>query len=206
MAYNLAENCNFLFGFFSCTLPQNTIDMDLMVCTLQGIHTFRKDRNTQVTKCSPWGTDVKPFPSLQRKMMESLLQREVIINSFVNRSYQSRPKATPCKKPSHCHPFCQQVKPIQTQGYTHKRTQASNPYQNPKPKKINVGYHPEFMQRIALPQLEQRKKKLQSKPLHLPNQLKHQPFSTKNHPKYCAICSPLGKLCPNESHNSRLAR
>ena len=64
MACELAANCNFLFSFFSCNLPEDTIDVELMVHTLVGIYTFKKDRNTQVIRCSPWGTEVKPFPSL----------------------------------------------------------------------------------------------------------------------------------------------
>ena len=80
MACNLAANCTFLFGFFSCTFLEDTIDMDLMVHTLWGIHTFRKDSNTQVIKCSPCVTEVKPFPSLHRKMTEYLRHREAIAN------------------------------------------------------------------------------------------------------------------------------
>ena len=30
--------------------------MDLKVCTALGIHTYKKGHNTQVIKCSPWGT------------------------------------------------------------------------------------------------------------------------------------------------------
>ena len=90
MGCDLAANCNFLFGFFSGTLPEDTIDVDLTVHTLPGIHTFRKDRNTQAIKYSPWGTKIKPFPSLQRKMMEYLRQR------------------------GNCQLFCQQVIPVQS--------------------------------------------------------------------------------------------
>ena len=74
VACDLAANCSFLFSF-SNNLPEDTIDIEMMVHTLQGIHTFKKDRNIQVTRCSPWGTEVKPFPSLQRKMKEYLRQR-----------------------------------------------------------------------------------------------------------------------------------
>ena len=104
MACNLAKNCNFLFGFFTCSLPEDTNDVDLMVCTLKGIHTFGKHRNTQMTKGSPWGTKVKPFLSLQKKMMEYLRQRQAIANPFANRSYPSRPKPSPFAKSSKATP------------------------------------------------------------------------------------------------------
>ena len=42
MACNLSANCDLIFGILSCNLPEDTIDMDLKVCTLQGIHTFKK--------------------------------------------------------------------------------------------------------------------------------------------------------------------
>ena len=67
MACKLAVNCNFLFGFFSWNLLEDTIDMDIKIQTLCGIVMFKKDRNIQVIKCSPWGTEVKSFPSLQIK-------------------------------------------------------------------------------------------------------------------------------------------
>ena len=70
MVSDLAANCNFLLGYFTCSLLEDTIDVDLTVCTLKGIHTFRKDRNTQLSRCSPWGTEMKPFPSLKKKMTE----------------------------------------------------------------------------------------------------------------------------------------
>ena len=67
MACNLAPNYNFHFGYFSCTLLEDMIDVDITVHMLKGTHTFRKDRSTQVSRCSPWGTEGRPFPSLRKK-------------------------------------------------------------------------------------------------------------------------------------------
>ena len=72
MACKLAANSDLIFGILTCNLPKDTIDMNLKVCPLWGIHTYKKDRRTQVIKCSPWGTEVKPFLSIQRKMAEYL--------------------------------------------------------------------------------------------------------------------------------------
>ena len=96
---------------------------------LQGIHTFKKDRSTQVIRCSTWGTQVKPFPSLQRKMREYLRWRQTIATPFANRSYQARPKATPVRR--------------------HNLVTLTTPNKDKlsKPRKINVGYHPRFKQR-----------------------------------------------------------
>ena len=98
MACELAANCDLIFGILTCSLPEDTIDMDLKVHTLWGIHTYEKDRGTQVIKCIPWGTEVKCFPSLQKKMMEYLRWRKIIATPFANRSYQPRPKATAIRR------------------------------------------------------------------------------------------------------------
>ena len=75
MACELATNCDLISGILTSSLPEDTIDVDLKVHTLWGIHTYKKDRGTQVVKCSSWGTEVNPFQSLQRKMMKYLRQR-----------------------------------------------------------------------------------------------------------------------------------
>ena len=97
MACNLAANCKFLYGF-TCSLSDDATDVDCEVHTLKGIHTFRKNRNTKISRCNPWGTTVKPFPSLKKKMAEYLRQRQTIANPFANRSYPSRPKPSPFAK------------------------------------------------------------------------------------------------------------
>ena len=45
---------------------------------LTGIYTYKKGRSTQFSKYSPWGTEVKPFLLLQKRMMEFLRWRQVI--------------------------------------------------------------------------------------------------------------------------------
>ena len=67
MACKLSANCDLIFGILSCNLLEDTIDVDLKVCTLLGIHMYNKDRCAQVIKCSPWGTEVKPFHHCNRK-------------------------------------------------------------------------------------------------------------------------------------------
>ena len=48
MACDLAPLCNFLYGFFQCQLPEDTIDVEIIVKTMKGIHTFKK----------PWQPDI----------------------------------------------------------------------------------------------------------------------------------------------------
>ena len=68
MACILHPGCNFLHGYFRCQLPTETVDMEVKVKTMQDIHTFRRDRTSQVIKCNPWSTRLCPYPSVVWKM------------------------------------------------------------------------------------------------------------------------------------------
>ena len=68
MACILCPECNFLHGYFRCQLPVETADVEVKVKTMQGIHTFRRDRTSQVIKCNPWSTRLCPYPFLIQKM------------------------------------------------------------------------------------------------------------------------------------------
>ena len=58
----------------------------------RGIHSFRKDCSTQTSTCSPWHTQVRPFPSLRRKMKDYIKEWQAIINPFAaNKEYPTRP-------------------------------------------------------------------------------------------------------------------
>ena len=68
MACILNPECNFLHTYFRCQLPIETVDAEVKVKTMQGIHTFRRDRTSQVIKCNPWSIRLCPYPSLVWKM------------------------------------------------------------------------------------------------------------------------------------------
>ena len=68
MACNLKPPCDFFFGFLWCSLPTDTIDVELNVRTFQGIHTFLKEHTTETATYTLWNRQMKPFPSLQKKM------------------------------------------------------------------------------------------------------------------------------------------
>ena len=92
MACKLLMQCNLVFGILNCKLPEDTIDVVLKVHTLRRIHTFRRDRTTQIIKCSPWEAKVQPYPSLKKKMVEFMWHRRTIAIPFTNRSFQPRIK------------------------------------------------------------------------------------------------------------------
>ena len=99
MVCDLEPQCNFLYGFFTCNLPEDTIDVEVTVHTLKGIHNFRRDCNTQASMCSPWGMQVRPFRSLRKKMKEYIEERQNIINPFSpNREFPNRSVPSPFAK------------------------------------------------------------------------------------------------------------
>ena len=60
--------CNFLHGFFRCKLPVEVVDEEVKITSMQGTHIFRRDRTTQLIKCTPWSTRLCPHPTIIKKM------------------------------------------------------------------------------------------------------------------------------------------
>ena len=63
------------------------------------------------------------------------------------------------------------------------------------PRKINVGYHPEFMQKNWLTTVKAKEAEATKQ---APTPAQPAKASATKSQKYCVICSPSGKLCPNE--------
>ena len=100
MTCDLAPQCNFFYGYFQFALPKNTIDVEVTMETLGGIHNIRKYHSMQSITCSPWGIQVKLFPLLLIKMetfmdekrrIENLFTSAQVLSSFLNK------KTTPTK-------------------------------------------------------------------------------------------------------------
>ena len=68
MACLLQLECNFLHRFFRCKLPVEVVDYEVKVTSMQGMHIFRRDRTTQLIKCTPWSTKLCPHPTIVKKM------------------------------------------------------------------------------------------------------------------------------------------
>ena len=133
--------------------------MDLKVSTLQGIHIYEKDRIT-------WGTEVKLFLSLQKKMAECLNCRQVIATPFANRSYQPRPNPTAMRR----HNLVTLTRP--------------NREKPSQPRKVNVGPLPKATQRnwVIILKAKEAEATIYSQASHLPSQQKHQLLSPLLHP------------------------
>ena len=71
----LQPECNFLHGFFRCKLRVEVVDIEVKITSMQGMHIFRRDWTTQLIKCTPWSTNLHPYPTIIKKM-KTLLEVE----------------------------------------------------------------------------------------------------------------------------------
>ena len=68
MAREICLVCDFIYGSIHTALPTDTVDIELMIWTVKGIYTYRKDHTAESMVFSPLSRTVIPFPSLQRKI------------------------------------------------------------------------------------------------------------------------------------------
>ena len=68
MACLLQPECNFLHGFFRCRLLVEVVDVEVKITSMQGMHIFRRDRTSQLIKCTPWSTRLHLHPTIIKKM------------------------------------------------------------------------------------------------------------------------------------------
>ena len=68
MACLLQPECNFLNGFFRCKLPVEVVDIEVKITSMQGMHIFRRDRMTQLIKCTPWSMRLCLHPTIIKKI------------------------------------------------------------------------------------------------------------------------------------------
>ena len=90
MACLLQPECNFLHGLFRCKLPVEIVDVEVKITSMQETHIFRKDRTTQLIKCTPWSTRLHLHPQIIKKM-KTFLEVEGKISQIPTASSQFRP-------------------------------------------------------------------------------------------------------------------
>ena len=99
MACILQSECNFLRGFFICHLPVEMVDVEVRITSMQGTHTFRRDRTCQIIKYNPWSTRLHPHPTIIKKMKTFLELEGKLGPKFQPQSDQSiptQPITNPC--------------------------------------------------------------------------------------------------------------
>ena len=90
------SQCNFLYGYFQCQLPEDTIGVDVTVWAMKGIHTFKRDYLTQVISYRPWTSQLHPYQSLARKMKTylELKKKQVAGPPHPSTTYPKRPNTS----------------------------------------------------------------------------------------------------------------
>ena len=68
MACLLQLECNFLHGFFRCRPPVEVVDIEVKITSMQGVHIFRRDRMTQLIKCTSWSIRLCLHPTIIKKI------------------------------------------------------------------------------------------------------------------------------------------
>ena len=209
MACKLSVQHDLVYRCLKYALPEDTIDVNH---TLKGIHTLKKDYKSQSTKCSPWGAEVQQYPSLRKKMVEFMHQRQSITTPNANKNYQLK-----TYQPKTYHPKLKTT--------PNKRDLIPLPKPDrsklAKPRKVNI-HKPTFPGVTGNPinWKSTRKSLIQgdidvacsastnlapvkgSQLMNTPST----PLSTSSaapakiteHSKYCATCTPLGKDCPEK--------
>ena len=88
MAKEMSISCDFIQHSLNCTLPENTMDMLLKVCTRLGEHTFREDIYTRTLKYRRWNNKLRPFCSLKKRVAWMFWKRNLYSDSSRGTSIQ----------------------------------------------------------------------------------------------------------------------
>ena len=90
--------CDFIQHNLTCTLPENTMDVLLKVCTRSGEHTFREDVYTRTLKYRRWNNEFRPFRSLKKRVARMFWKR----NSFSDTSKSTSTQTIVNTVPEQC--------------------------------------------------------------------------------------------------------
>ena len=81
---------------------ENSLHLEIKCFNCKKKYTFQHHyifQNTLASTCSPLGMQVRPFPSLRKKMNEYMEERQNILNPFApNREFPNRPVPLPFAK------------------------------------------------------------------------------------------------------------
>ena len=86
----LQPECTFLHSFFRYKFPVEVVDMELKITSMQGTHILRRDRTTQLIKCTPLSTRLHQHPTIIKKM-KTFLEIENKMGPIPTPSSQFRP-------------------------------------------------------------------------------------------------------------------
>ena len=82
-------SCDFIGKQLVCTLPNQTMDVLLKVCTKTGEHTFREDVYMYSLKYRMWNNQLRPFSSLKKRVANIFRKRRSDLDDSRGTSSQS---------------------------------------------------------------------------------------------------------------------
>ena len=91
MACILQPKCNFLHSFFRCHLPVEMVDVEVKITSIQGTHTFRRERTCQLIKCNLFNARLCPHPTIIKKIKTYLELEGKLGPKHQSQSIQFRP-------------------------------------------------------------------------------------------------------------------
>ena len=97
MAKEMNVTCNFIQHNLTCTLPENTMDVLLKVCTRSGEHTFREDVYMRTLKYRRCNNELRPFRSLKKRVARMFWKRNSFSDSSSATSTQTVANMEQCK-------------------------------------------------------------------------------------------------------------
>ena len=97
MAKEMSVSCDFIQHSLNCTLPENTMDVLLKVCTRSGEHTFREDVYTRTLKYRRLNNKLRPFRSLKKRVARMFQKRNLFSDSSRATSTQTIVNTEQCK-------------------------------------------------------------------------------------------------------------
>ena len=89
MAKEMNVKCNFLENNLMCILPEHTMDVLLKVMTRSGEHTFREDVYARTLKYQRWNSELRPFHSLKKRVVNMFRKRNSLSDSRRGTSTQT---------------------------------------------------------------------------------------------------------------------
>ena len=94
MACQLQPECNFMHGYFQCKLLVEVVDVEVKIMSMLGTHLYKRDQTMQVTKCLPWTNNIRPHPTIVKKM-KTFLEVENKMGTMIQSSMPSNQTRPP---------------------------------------------------------------------------------------------------------------
>ena len=91
MASQITPKSEYVFGFLRCGLPEDIIDIDFKIHTIQGFHTYKGECDSCTNKLRPLGIHVMPFEPLKERIYKFRRQKQATATATPSCNYSQQP-------------------------------------------------------------------------------------------------------------------